>query len=153
MQIILREDLQGKGKAGEIIEVKDGFARNYLIPQGIAFPATDSFINVYKEEEKSTKRIAEKLRKGAISVQAALEGKVFTLKVKSGEEGKLFGSVTSQNIVDEVAKVGIELDKKKLKLDDNIKEIGEFEVPYKIHPEVDINIKVVVEAEEEATEE
>jgi large subunit ribosomal protein L9 len=152
MQIILREDIQGKGKAGEIVEVKDGYGRNYLIPQGFAFPATDSFINMYKEEEKSTKKIAAKLKRGAISVQSALEGKTFTLKVKSGEEGKLFGSVTSQNIVDEVAKAGIEVDKKKLILEDNIKEIGEFEIPYKIHQEVDINIKVVVEAEEEAAE-
>ncbi|MBN1968271.1 MAG: 50S ribosomal protein L9 [Candidatus Delongbacteria bacterium] len=149
MQIILREDLQGKGKAGEIINVKDGYARNYLLPKGIAFPATDSFINMFKEEEKSAKKLLEKIKKGAISVKTALEGKVFKFKVKTGEEGKLFGSVTAQNIADEVAKLGIDLDRKKIKLDDHIKTIGEFEVPYKLHAEIEILIKVVVEAEEE----
>ena len=144
MLILLREDLNGVGKAGEVVKVKDGYGRNFLIPQKIAYPATDAFINVYNEEIKSDKFLEERMRRSALSVKDKIEGKVLTIKMKVGEEGKLFGSVTSQNIVDLANEIGIDIEKKKIVLDENIKILGEHKVTYKIHTDVSIEITVNV---------
>ena len=150
MLIILKDDYKGVGKAGEVVKVKDGHARNYLIPQGFAYPATDAYLNVYKEENKSKLLKLKKVIKDAESVKEVIDGKAITIKMKSGEEDKLFGSVTSQNIADEIAKAyNAEIDKKKIVINEAIKTLGEHKVNYKIHPEVEITVTVNVEKEEE----
>ena len=144
MLILLREDTQGVGKAGDIVKVKDGYARNYLIPQSIAYPATDAFVNVYKEESKSAKFKEMQMKKSAESIKTALASRVFETRVKVGEDNKLFGSVTSANIAELVAEAGIEIDKRKIQLTDNIKALGEYKVVYKLHADVEIFINLRV---------
>jgi large subunit ribosomal protein L9 len=148
MLIILRQDIEKVGKAGEIVKVKDGFARNYLIPNNFAFPATDAFMNRYKEGTKSKGYKEAQIKKSEIFLKKALEEKTVVIRMKVGEEDKLFGSVTSQNIADELKKSGIELDKRKIHLEENIKHLGDFKIPYKSHSGLDIQISVKVAPEE-----
>lgn len=153
MRVILRRDLNRVGKAGDIVKVKDGYGRNYLIPQKIAYLATDANLNVFEEEVKGKKYTEMKLLNEAKDIQTALSEKSFTIIMKSGEEGKLFGSVTSQNIADLVKKeIKLELDKKKIVIDESIKTLGNHSVSYKAHADVTIAFTIVVEAEETEAE-
>lgn len=149
MLIILRQDIEKVGKAGEVIKVKDGFARNYLIPNQLAFPATDAYMNRYKETTKSKGYKAAQIKKSEEFLKKMLEEKTVTIKMKVGEENKLFGSVTSQNIADELKSAGIELDRKRIQLEENIKLLGEYKIPYKSHSDLDIQISVNVVPEAE----
>lgn len=153
MDIVLRKDVDNLGKMGEIVKVKDGYARNYLIPQSLAYPATDSYIAIVNEQLKVERRKFDKVKDTAEQIAEAVKDKTFTTKMKAGEDGKLFGSVTSADIVELLAGESIIIEKKKLVVADAIKSLGEHVVKYKLHPEVDIQIKVVVEAEEEASAE
>ncbi len=150
MEIILRFDVNKVGKAGSVVKVKDGFARNYLIPQGKAYPHTDAYINRYNEEIKSKKYREIRIKNSAEALRDELKDKVFTFTMKAGEDGKLFGSVTSQNIADRLTEKGYEIDKKKISLEENLKSLGDHVVPYKLHSDVSIEIKVKIVAEEEA---
>lgn len=147
MFVILRQDVDKVGKAGEVIKVKDGFGRNYLIPRNFAFPATDAHMNRYKESTKSKGYKEAQLKKSDVYLQKALSDKTVVIKMKVGEEDKLFGSVTSQNIADELKAMGIEIDKRRIQLEENIKHLGEFKVAYKAHSETEISISVSVVAE------
>ncbi|MBU4486231.1 MAG: 50S ribosomal protein L9 [Candidatus Delongbacteria bacterium] len=149
MLIILRHDLDKVGKAGETIKVKDGFARNYLIPNNFAYPATDAYMNRYKEGTKSKRFKEAQTKKSDEFLKKALADKTAVIKMKVGEENKLFGSVTSQNIADELKKYGIEVDKRRILLEENIKHLGEYKVPYKSHSVTEITISVSVIAETE----
>ena len=148
MLIILRQDLNRVGKAGEIVKVKDGYGRNYLIPQGMAYPATDAFMKVYNESTKSKKYKEIQIKKSAEYLKTLLDKTVITIAMKVGEDGKLFGSVTSQHIAEELKSKGIDLDKKKINLEDNIKQLGEYKIPYKSASEEEtiITLNVVNEA-------
>ncbi|MDA3884821.1 MAG: 50S ribosomal protein L9 [Candidatus Delongbacteria bacterium] len=148
MLILLRQDLNRVGKAGEIVKVKDGYGRNYLIPQGMAYPATDSFMKVYNESTKSKKYQEMQIKKSAEYLKSLLDKKAVTISMKVGEDGKLFGSVTSQHIADELKNKGIDLDKKKINLEENIKQLGEYKIPYKSPSEeaTIITLNVVDEA-------
>ncbi len=147
MLIILRQDIEKVGKAGEIIKVKDGFARNYLIPNNLAFPATDAYMNRYKEGTKSKRYKEVQVKKSEEFLKKMLDEKTVVIKMKVGEENRLFGSVTSQNIADELKKSGIELDRKKIHLEENIKHLGDYKIPYKSQSGLDILITVKVEPE------
>lgn len=150
MLIILRENYKGVGKEGEVVKVKDGYAKNFLVPRGIAYPATDAYMNMYKESTKSKALKLRKVKNAAERVKIALDGKALTFKMKAGEDDKLFGSVTAQNIADEIKTItGEEIDRKKIVIDDAIKTLGEHKVAYKLHTDVDITITVNVEKEEE----
>ena len=148
MLIILRQDLNRVGKAGEIVKVKDGYGRNYLIPKGMAYPATDAFMKVYNESTKSKKYKEIQIKKSAEYLKTLLDKQVVTIAMKVGEDGKLFGSVTSQHIAEELKSKGIDLDKKKINLDENIKQLGEYKIPYKSASveETIISLNVVNEA-------
>ena len=151
MLVILRQDLNRVGKAGEIVKVKDGYGRNYLIPQGMAYPATDAFMKVYNESTKSKKYKEIQIKKSAEYLKSLLDKTVITIAMKVGEDGKLFGSVTSQHIAEELKSKGIDLDKKKINLEDNIKQLGEYKIPYKSASEEEsiISLNVVNEAGDE----
>jgi large subunit ribosomal protein L9 len=149
MKVILIEDLKGKGKAGDVINVSDGYARNYLLPRKIAAEATTKNIKDLEQKKKAQAHRITKDKESAQAVVAQLADKPVSLRVKCGENGKLFGSVTAQDIADEMDKqYKIAIDKKKLALDEPIKAIGEYDVAY--HPVAGVTgtIKVVIQSEE-----
>jgi large subunit ribosomal protein L9 len=149
MHVILRQDVEKLGKAGEVIKVKDGYARNFLFPKNLAFPDGDSYMNRFKETTKSKTFKTVQAKKSDDALKRLLEGHKAVIKMKVGEEGKLFGSVTSQNIADELKKAGIEIDKRRILLEENIKHLGEYKIGYKSHSETEIMISLNVEAAEE----
>ena len=148
MQVILRGSLEHLGNAGDVVSVKPGYARNYLIPQGLAYEATDSNIRrIEREKSQVVKRVADELQR-AREHASAFEGLSVTFNVRAGEEGKLFGSITSADIVSKLAEQGVEVDRKQIQLDEPIKALGVFSVPVRLHAEVRPEIKVWVIKEE-----
>jgi len=144
MKILLREDYKGLGEAGDVIKVKDGFARNFLIPQGVAFIATEQNKKRYENDLKQQRFRVERDKIQAEELSKKLENVSCTISVQVGEEDKLFGSVTSQNIADVLAEQGFTIDKRKIQLDEPIKALGIYSVPIKLHPEVEAAVKVWV---------
>lgn len=147
MKVVLLEDVKGQGKKGDIVDVSDGYARNFLIKKNLAKEANSSAVNEAKQ-----KREAEERRKAAEKAEAQnlaknLSGKEITLFVKCGDNGKIFGSVTSKEISEELLKSGFDIDKKKIVLKENIKNEGLYEVEIKIYPEISAKIKLLVQAE------
>lgn len=144
MEIILREDVQHLGKAGEVVKVKDGYARNYLLPQGLAYSATDA--NKKKigfEAARLAKQRAEE-KSAAEGEAGRLAGVQLTFAVKVGEEEKLYGSVTAADIQRKLEEAGHHVDKRKIDLGEPIRALGEFRVGIKIHPDVRPEIVVTV---------
>jgi len=144
IEIILRADVQHLGKAGEVVKVRDGYARNYLLPQGLAYSATEANKKrITFETDRLTKQRA--LEKSAAEVEAArLVGVHLTFTAKVGEEEKLYGSVTASDIQRQLEEQGFHVDKRKVDLPEPIRELGEFRVGIKIHPEVRPEILVTV---------
>lgn len=144
MEIILRQDYQGLGKTGEKLKVKDGFARNFLLPKGIAYMASDANLRRFENDQTQQSWRQARDRKKADELARKLESVSCTISVQVGEEDKLFGSVTSQNIADALAAQGYEVDKRKIILEEPIKSLGIYTVPIKIQSEVEATIKVWV---------
>ena len=144
MKVILRKDYETLGTLGEVVEVKNGYARNFLIPRGIAYQATSSNVMALEEEKKQHARKFEKTHKQAEGVAAALEKLSLTIKMKVGEEDRLFGAVTSQMIGDALTEKGVQLDKRHIVLDEPIKALGIYDVEVKLEAGVTGKIKVWV---------
>lgn len=144
MEIILRADVQHLGKVGEVVKVKDGYARNYLLPKGLAYPATEANKKriAYEGERLAKQQAAEKT--AAETEATRLADVHLTFAVKVGEEDKLYGSVTSSDIQRKLEEMGIHVDKRKIDLHEPIRELGEFNVGIKIHPEVRPEVRVTV---------
>jgi large subunit ribosomal protein L9 len=144
MEIILREDVQHVGKAGEVVKVKDGYARNFLLPKGLAYPATEGNKKriAFEADRLARQRAAEK--QTAEGEAAKLTGLSLTFPMKVGEEEKLYGSVTAGDIQRRLEEQGIHLDKRKIDLPEPIRALGEFRVGIKYHAEVRPEIVVVV---------
>jgi len=144
MEIILREDVQHLGKVGEIVKVKDGYARNYLLPKGLAYPATEANKKkiAYEGERIAKQRASEKST--AETEATRLAGVQLTFAVKVGEEDKLYGSVTAGDIQRKLEELGLHVDKRKIDLHEPIRELGEFSVGIKIHPEVRPEVRITV---------
>ncbi len=142
MKVILRKDEEKLGHIGEIITVKDGYARNYLLPRGIAYEATDGSLRQLEEERKQQERRSEKERKHAESLATQLEKISVTIKMKVGEEDKLFGSVTAQMIAEALVEKDITLDKRHIELEEPLKALGIYDVPIKLAGGVASKIKV-----------
>lgn len=136
MQVILNKDVKGTGKAGDIVNVSDGFARNMLFPKGLATEATAA--NVRSLEKQKANEAAKKAEEKAAAQDLAkrLEEAKVTIKTKSGEGGRLFGSITSKDIAEAAKKQGYDIDKKKIQLNSPIKSIGRFDIKVKLYPEV-----------------
>jgi len=148
MKVILQEDIKALGKKGQIIEVKEGYARNYLLPKKLAVEATQGNVKELNRQKEIQSQKAEKERQEAEKLAAKINGVTVTLKVKSGENGKLFGAVTSKDIADNLAKVHkIDIDKRKIDLSENIKSVGNYDIKVKLHPQVTAELKVKVAAE------
>ena len=148
MKVILNKDVKGTGKAGDVVTVSDGYARNMLIPRGLATEATQSNIRQLEkqkaiaaekkaEEKAAAQELAEKLNKASIK-----------MKIKAGEGGRIFGSITSKDIVDAInMQLGMDIDRKKVKLDAPIKQVGQTDVDMRLYQDVNAKIKVIIEAE------
>ena len=143
MKIILKADIKDVGKKGELINASDGYARNYLFPRNLAMEATEGNIKTLEHQKaKEAKKKSEELQ-NAKDFAKKLSGLEVFIKVKTGESGKLFGSITSKDIVEEIKKQHkIEIDKKKIILEDAIKLAGIYDVEIKVYPEVHGKIKV-----------
>ena len=147
--VILREDVKSLGKAGELVRVKPGYARNYLLPQGLAFEATEGNKKRIAAETRARGARDQAERTEAERVAATLGAVALTLKGKAGEEGKLFGSVTAADIAAAVSEqAGVEVDRKDVHLDEPIRSVGTHEVRVHLFPEVDPVITVEVLAAE-----
>ncbi|HUL45244.1 MAG TPA: 50S ribosomal protein L9 [Bacteroidota bacterium] len=144
MKIILRQDHDKLGKIGDVVDVKDGYARNYLIPRNIGYAATPGNIQALEEEKKQLGRRQDKELHHAQKLSTELEKLSITLKVKVGEDEKLFGSVTSQMIADALEEKGMKLDKRLIELPEPIKALGIYTVDVKLHTNVAGKVKVWV---------
>lgn len=152
MKVILTKEVLGLGDPGEVVEVKSGYARNYLVPQGMAMMATKKNVAAVEAEKQ---RIAAALAKEIERVQgeaAALKSLSVTISAKAGEGGKLYGSVTNMDIAKALADAGREVDRRRILLEAPIKRLGEHPVKVKLHPQVVVEVKVVVEASEPPAE-
>lgn len=145
MKIILKEDVKDLGKAGDLVNAKSGYARNFLLPRGLAVEATPQNKKIWKEEQKELEARKKEELAAAEDIKKKLEGSTVTLLGKAGDGGKLFGSVTSQDIANGLKEqYDIEIDKRKIDLPDNIKDLGVTNVKVKVYPEIVANLKVNV---------
>jgi large subunit ribosomal protein L9 len=149
MKLILRQDVDKLGKAGEVVKVAPGYARNYLIPHHIAIAATPGNLKIVELEKLAHARRDQREKTSASLVAKELVKQVVTVRRKAGEGGTLYGSVTAIDVADYLLAHKIEIDKRKIQLDEPIKSIGEYHVPIRLHREVIVPIRVVVEAEAE----
>ena len=144
MKVVLLQDLEGYGVFGDVINVKDGFANNYLIPRGIALPATDGNLRHVKSIIQQRMRKLEREKEKAISLAKALEGLMLEIQRPVGEKGKLFGSVTAADISNALKEKGFDVDRKRILLKTPIKDVGIYTVQIRLHPQVNVEIKVEV---------
>jgi large subunit ribosomal protein L9 len=148
MQVILREDIEKLGKIGDLVKVADGYARNFLVPKMKAIEATPDNLNAMNHAKKMVSDRIRKIKKEATGEADRIRGLSVVIKAKTGEEGKLFGSVTSMDIADAAKVQGVEIDKRKIVLDEPIKRLGDYTVSVKLHADIIAQFKVSVIAEE-----
>ncbi|HUI29987.1 MAG TPA: 50S ribosomal protein L9 [Candidatus Acidoferrales bacterium] len=149
MKVILRKNYEGLGEIGKVIDVRDGYARNFLIPQKVAYPFAPGYLKMIENEKKAYEAKLNREVHDAKTLAEKLNGVEISLEVQAGEEDKLFGSVTSQMIVDKLAEKGFEVDRRRVELAEPIKSIGEYKVPLKLHQQVTTEIKVSVKKQAE----
>ncbi len=147
MKIILLQDVKGQGKKGEVVDVNEGYARNFLIKKGLAEVATATKINEHNQKKASADFHRAEEVKAMQALAKEIYGKTFTVKIKAGQSGKVFGSVTGANIAEALAGAGYEVDKKKIVLAQPIKNVGSYEVELKLMEGIQSKINVVIEAE------
>lgn len=148
MEVILVKDVKGQGKKGDVVKVSDGYARNFLLPKGYAIEATEGSKRKLKEEKTQLQKKQQQEKDKAKKLADKISALEVNLKVKAGDNGKLFGSVTGKDIAEALKKQhGIEADKKRIALDEPIKNTGEFIVEVKVYPEVSAQLKVVIKEE------
>ncbi|MGO3018226.1 MAG: 50S ribosomal protein L9 [Anaerococcus sp.] len=147
MKVILTENVVRVGKKGELINVKPGYFRNYLKPNDLAVIADKENIKKLEAMQAELKAEEEKNRKLAEDLKEKIEADSVTVKVKAGEEGKLFGSVTNKDVAEALAKKDIEVDRKKISFENDIESVGEYTANIRLFPEIVANLKVVVEEE------
>lgn len=147
MQVILRENVKDLGHIGDLVNVKEGYARNFLIPKGFAVEANPKNIKALEHEKRKIHELAKKAKASAEELALKVSGATVTIKAKAGEEDKLFGSVTAMDIADALKKEGMDIDKKKIVMEEPIKRLGNYTINVKIHPDVSaqLNIQIVKE--------
>jgi large subunit ribosomal protein L9 len=144
MEVILREDVKSLGKAGALVRVKPGYARNFLLPQGLAYEATSGNKKRIEAESKARETRAAHDRNEAQGLAATLGAVAITIPAKAGEGDRLFGSITAQDIADGLAKAGHPVDKRKIELAHPIKQLGEHAVPIRLHSDVHATVTVTI---------
>lgn len=144
MKIILRQDYDPLGKTGDVVTVKDGYARNFLIPKRIAISATPKNMKILEEEQKTLQHRENKDRRRAETLAKEMEKVSLTATVPVGEEDRVFGSVTAQTVADLLKEKGYDIDRRKIQLEEPIKALGIYAVPLKLHTDVEAKIRVWV---------
>lgn len=147
MKIILNQDVKHLGHKDDVVTVKDGYGRNYLIPQGMAKLATPSALKVLAEEIKQRAFKQDKLRKDAEELSVKLTNQSVTIKTKTGSTGKIFGAVTTLIVANALKEKGYDVDRRKIVFNDEIKTVGTFKATINLHKEISIEIDVIVESE------
>lgn len=147
MEIILKEDIKGLGYKNDTVDVKPGYGRNYLIPQGFAIIASVSNKKMIAENIRQAAHKAEKLRQDAQDLANSIGDVVLEIKTKAGESGKIFGAITALQVSDALAAKGFEIDRKKISFESQVKNIGEYKVSLDLHKEVQQNVTINVVAE------
>ncbi len=147
MEVILREDIKGLGYKNDIVAVKDGYGRNYLIPQGLAILANRSNVKMIQENVRQAAHKAEKVKKDAEALANSIGELVLEINTKAGESGKIFGAITALQVSDALQTKGYDVDRKRIDFNGNIKEVGEHTVSLNLHKEIqhEITLKVVAE--------
>ena len=148
MDVILTENVKNLGTIGELVKVKPGYGRNFLVPQGLAVEASEAKLKEVEHHKRQLNRKAEKLSQEAADVKARIEAVECTFVHKASEEGKLFGSVTSMEIAESLASQGIEIDRRKILLEQPIKELGEHAIDIKLNAGVNAIVKINVVSED-----
>ncbi len=142
MKVILKEDVKSLGRAGDVVDVSQGYARNYLIPRGIAVIADKKNIEAVEREREAIQRKIMKEKEGAQELAQRLSGINLTIRAKAGEEGKLFGSITSKDISEVLKKEGFDIDKKRIYLEEPIKRVGNYTVDIKLSHDVAAKLSI-----------
>jgi large subunit ribosomal protein L9 len=149
MEIILRETIDNLGRAGQVVKVADGYARNYLLPRKLAYLATPGNLKVIEAERQSLLRKEAKQKDDAEKLLKLLDAVEITIRRKVGENDVLYGSVTNSDVADELEKKGFQIEKRKIHMEDHVKSIGEFSIPVRLFKDVTAHIKLKVEPEKE----
>ncbi|MBC7087898.1 MAG: 50S ribosomal protein L9 [Tissierellales bacterium] len=145
MKVILLKDVKGLGKEGDLVNSKDGYARNYLFPKNLAVEANEENLKKWEERKKEEAKKIQKEIEAANELKKKLESFTVTLKVKTGSQGRLFGSITALDIANNLKEqYGIDIDKRKIELKDNIKSLGEFEADVKLYQDITAKLKINV---------
>jgi|SRR5699024_4045729 len=145
MKVIFLKDVKGKGKKGEVKNVSTGYARNYLLKNNLAQEATPGNLKALEGKKRKKKQLEQEEKEEAIELKDALAERTVEIKAKSGKEGRLFGSITSKQIAEQLEKQhGYKIDKRKMELDNPIRSLGYTNVPVKLHPDVSGSVKVHV---------
>ena len=149
MEVVLKEDIENLGHMGEVVKVKDGYARNYLLPRGLVVLANKKNLKALEHEQRMIGQRRDRLTKEAHGISETLSRVSLEFAVKVGEEGRLFGSVTNMDIEKALKEKGFEVERRRIVLHDPIKQVGDYEVPIRLRPEVTPSIKVKVVSEDQ----
>jgi large subunit ribosomal protein L9 len=147
MKVIFLQDVKGQGKKGEVKDVSEGYARNFLIPRGLAKEASQGNLKTLEVQKQSEERRKQKEREEAEALGKRLDAMTVVIRAKAGEGGRLFGAITSKQVAEALAKEGIEIDKRKIELEEPIRTLGVTKVPVKLHPQVRATLSVQVAEE------
>lgn len=144
MRVILRKEVVNLGDAGDLVKVKPGYGRNFLIPRGLAIPATEGSLRQVEHQKKVADAIRRKNLSGASELKDKLEGTAVSIRRETGEDDRLFGAVTNRDVAEALAAEGVEVDRRSILLEEPIKSIGLFTVPVRLHRDVTANVRVYV---------
>lgn len=147
MKVIFIKDVKGQGKKGQVKEVSEGYAANFLLPRGLARPATEGNMKTLENQHAAEEKRKQQEKEEAVALGKKLESLTVELKAKAGEGGKLFGAITSKQIAEALAKQGHKIDKRKIELDEPIRTLGVTQMIVKLHPDVKATLKVQVTEE------
>ncbi|MEC0371162.1 50S ribosomal protein L9 [Paenibacillus chibensis] len=147
MKVIFLKDVKGQGKKGQVKEVSEGYASNFLLPRGLARLATDGNMKTLENQSAAEQRRKEQEKEEAQQLGKKLEDMMVQLKAKAGEGGRLFGAITSKQIAESLAELGVKVDKRKIELEEPIRHLGVTQMTVKLHPEVKATLKVQVTEE------
>ncbi|MBE3590970.1 MAG: 50S ribosomal protein L9 [Firmicutes bacterium] len=145
MKVVLLQEVKGLGRAGQTVDVADGYARNFLIPRRLAKPATEAALKEIEEERRRQAEKADRERRAAQEAKAKLDHAEIVFRARAGEGGKLFGSITAQDVAERIAQeFGLAVDKRRVELEGAIKAVGRYPVRVRVHPEAVAQVEVVV---------
>lgn len=144
MKVIFLQDVKGQGKKGEVKEVSEGYARNYLFPRGLATEASKGNLKTLEAQKQAAERRKQQEKEEAEALARKLEAMTVVIRAKAGEGGRLFGAITSKQVAEALAKQGIDIDKRKIELEEPIRALGVTKVPVKLHPQVRTTLGVQV---------